>query len=107
MNIQPDSTPDFPDFNRRDFVKTSSFAAAMAMLGGVPIIAADQKSDAPAQSTATVKCGVIGCGVWGREILASLARLPKAEVVAVCDHYEAFLNRGKEAAPKAKAYTDY
>src|SRR5262245_31302641 len=106
MNNLPDTTTDFHDFNRRDFVKTSSFAAAMSMRVGGPSIAATEKSDSPSTSKATVKCGVIGCGIWGREILAQLARLPKAEVVAVCDHYEAFLNRGKEAAPKAQGYAD-
>ena len=51
--------------------------------------------------------GVIGCGAWGREILTHLATLPRAEVVAVCDHYESFLNRAKNAAPKAEGYLDY
>jgi predicted dehydrogenase len=54
-----------------------------------------------------VNCGVIGCGLWGREIANTLTRLPNAPVVAVCDTYEPFLRRGKEAAPKAETYTDY
>ena len=36
------------DVSRRDFVKTSSFAAAMSMLGGVPLFAQDAKPAAPA-----------------------------------------------------------
>ena len=36
-----------------------------------------------------------------------LARFPKAEVIAVCEKYEPFLRRAKEAAPKAEGYTDY
>src|SRR5712671_3120323 len=60
------------DVSRRDFVKTSSFAAAMSMLGGVPLFAQDAKPAAPAVAPydgPTVKCAVIGLGVWGREIL--------------------------------------
>ena len=109
MNNLPDIQPDqnteasalAAEVTRRDFVRTSSsFAAAMTMLGGVPLIAQPQekKEDAPAGST--VKCAVIGCNVWGREILNMLARFPKAEVIAVCDHYPAALRRAKEAAPE-------
>ena len=91
MNNLPQPQTDEPnalDVSRRDFVKTSSFAAAMTMLGGIPIVA-QEKTDAgtaPAADGATVKCALIGAGVWGREILNTLARLPKAEVIAVCDH---------------------
>ncbi len=112
MNNLPDIQTDQPnalaaEVTRREFVKSSSsFAAAMAMLGGIPLVAQqEKKEDAPAG--ATVKCAVIGCNVWGREILNMLARFPKAEVIAVCDHYEAALRRAKEAAPKAETYTDY
>lgn len=99
--------PNAVDVSRREFVKTSSFAAAMAALGGVPLIAQEAAQPAAAFSGTTVKCGVIGCGVWGREILNTLARFPKAEVIGVCEKYEPFLRRGKEAAPKAEPYTDY
>lgn len=97
------------ELTRREFVKSSSFAAAMTMLGGIPLVAQQEKKDAVpvAEAGSTVKCAVIGCNVWGREILNMLARFPKAEVIAVCDHYESALRRAKEAAPKAEGYTDY
>ncbi|EEF57320.1 Gfo/Idh/MocA family protein [Pedosphaera parvula] len=102
------------DWNRRDFIKSaSSFGALMALMGGIPLQAADSTNAAPGGATsystvgAPLNIGVIGCGVWGREILNTLARLPNAPAVAVCDTYQAFLNRGKEAAPKAQAYKDY
>lgn len=99
------------DVSRREFVKSSSFATAMAMLGGIPLVAQENKVAAPgAVATGpTVKCALIGAGVWGREVLNTLARFPKAEVIAVCDHYEspAFQRRTKEAAPKAELFTDY
>lgn len=110
MNDNALPNPMSADFTRREFLKSSSFGAAMTMLGGIPLMAeAQAPAAAPAYDGPTVKCAVIGCNVWGREILGILARLPKAEVIAVCDHYEseAFQDRAKEAAPKAQYYTDY
>jgi predicted dehydrogenase len=54
-----------------------------------------------------VKCGVIGLGNQGREILATLAKLPNGPVVAVCDHYKAAFRRAVEAAPNARQHADY
>lgn len=54
-----------------------------------------------------LRLGVIGCGLWGREILETLSRAPWAKIVAVCDTYPAFLKRGQELAPAAKAVADY
>lgn len=97
------------DLNRRDFLKGSSMASLMALLGGVPLIAPSRAADASAAAPSgeTMKVGVIGCGQWGRDILNTLARLPSAEVVAVSDTYAAMLRRAKEAAPKAEGYEDY
>src|ERR1043166_6456420 len=110
MNNLPESLPDTfaSDVTRREFVKASSFATAMTMLGGIPLVAQEKKPEAAAEAPAvTVKLAVIGCNVWGREILNTLARFENVEVVAVCDHYEAMMRRAKEAAPKAEAYADY
>jgi predicted dehydrogenase len=106
-NLQQSEKGPVTDVSRREFVKTSSFAAALAALGGVPLFAQQDAPTAPADPGTTVKCGVIGCGIWGREVLNMLARFPKAEVIAVCEPYEPFLRRAKEAAPKAEGYTDY
>src|ERR1043166_9474676 len=113
--MKPDRNESTPDFNRRDFLKSSSFSTLMMMMGGVAINAQEKKEQATAtplfeeetRSGPPVNCAVIGCGIWGREIANTLARLPNAPVVAVCDTYEPFLRRGKEAAPKAEGYTDY
>ncbi|HUR46440.1 MAG TPA: Gfo/Idh/MocA family oxidoreductase [Candidatus Saccharimonadales bacterium] len=100
------------DLNRRSFLRTGSMTTLVAMMGGVPLKAEDKPKDAPAPPeekhvAPPVNCAVIGCGVQGREIINTLARLPNAPVVAVCDTYEPFLRRGKEAAPNAVAETDY
>ncbi len=52
-------------------------------------------------------CGVIGVGLQGRELLSTLSRLPSAQAVAICDHYEPYLKKGSQIAPNAATYTDY
>jgi len=97
------------ELNRRDFLKGSSFATLMTMLGGVelitraPLHAADLATLVPFQ----LKCAVIGLGNWGREIIATLSRLKTAQLVAVCDTYPASLKRAANSAPNAKGLDDY
>src|ERR1051326_9040715 len=86
------------DWNRRDFLRGTSFGTLMTMLGGVPL-EAQQATNAPAGSEDThydtrpspISCAVIGCGVWGREILQTLpvakTKTPPP-IVAICDSYE-------------------
>ncbi len=96
-------------YNRRDFLRGGSVATLMTMLGGVELFA--QTNAAPAgESKAPVvkiKIGVIGLGAWGREILNTLARLPQADVAAICDTYPASLKRIASAAPAAAQTPDY
>jgi predicted dehydrogenase len=100
------------DLNRREFIQnTASFSAMMALMGGVPLYAEETNSMTAATKYSTVSapvdCAVVGCGVWGREILQTLSRLPNAPVVAVCDNYEAAFRRAKESAPNAETFTDF
>jgi predicted dehydrogenase len=98
------------DFNRRDFLRGASFATVATMMGGVPILAADTPAAASEEKKSKkppVKCGVIGLGLQGRELLTALSLLPNAPVVALCDTYEAMVNRAKKLAPDAQTYTDY
>ena len=100
------------EFNRRDFIKNASFGTLMMMMGGIPLHATDTDTQPKDTGFSTVNppvsCGVIGCGVWGREILHTLAVLPNAPVIAICDTYGPWLNRAKnEAAPKAETFKDY
>ena len=79
---------------RRDFLKGGSIAAFMAMLGGIEITAQDKTLVVPKADpnykekppAPPVKFGVIGLGTWGKELIATLNRLPNAPVVAVCDN---------------------
>ena len=53
-----------------------------------------------------VGVGVVGLGAWGREILSTLARLPEARVVAVCDTYAPSHKKALEVASAAASLTD-
>ncbi|MGC8742687.1 MAG: Gfo/Idh/MocA family oxidoreductase [Verrucomicrobiia bacterium] len=98
--------------SRRNFLQGTSIAALMAMLGGIELKPAEQaQQTAQPQEAAKkgnpVNCALIGCGVWGREILTTLSQIPTAPVVAICDNYEPMLNRSKKLAPNAEPFTDY
>jgi predicted dehydrogenase len=111
MNEKDNSLPP----NRRDFLKQTSLATFMAMMGGIELRAEDApKPASPPDSTLTVKpppppvnYGVIGLGDRGREILQTLAILPGSPVVAICDNYPRSIRRAATEAPKAKHYEDY
>lgn len=100
---------DSMEFNRRDFLRGSSVATLMTMLGGVDLFAqATPEPESKAQDQVTkVKCAVIGLGAWGREILNTLALIPQADVAAICDTYPAFLKRSSSIAPAAAKTEDY
>ncbi len=101
------------EVNRREFLAGGSFATLMMLMGGVPLNAADEKATNAEGVTSykaksvPVKVGVIGCGVWARDILKTLSLLPHGPVVAICDTYPAFLKRAGNLAPNAKHYGDY
>jgi predicted dehydrogenase len=102
-------------YNRRDFLKGGSVATVMTMLGGVELFA--QTNAAPAEPTKAptikIKVAVIGLGAWGREIINTLGRMPKAEIpidaeiAAICDTYPASLKRAGNAVPNAAQVADY
>jgi len=96
-------------YNRRDFLKSGSFATLMSMMGGVELFAQNNQSAAGQIKPAgpKVKVAVIGLGAWGRVILDTLGRLSQAEVSAICDTYGAYLRRSAKLAPAAKPIDDY
>ncbi len=104
-----------PESNRREFLKNTSLATLMTLMGGVELRAADTTNTAPAGEAAltpippppTVNFGVIGLNEWGREILHQLSLMPFAPVVAICDHYPHALRKAAADAPNAKSYADY
>jgi|YelNatPaOPRAMG01_1025707.scaffolds.fasta_scaffold26512_3 predicted dehydrogenase len=105
--MKPDMTRS-NDLTRRDFLKGASVATAMTMLGGIELLRPASKADeAPSMQGPPVPLAVIGLGVWGRELLATLTRIPEAQIAAVCDTYPAFLRRAGRMAEKAEQVSDY
>src|ERR1041385_8060450 len=107
--IRPMPAPDTLDLNRRDFLKGSSFATLMTMMGGVQLLAqtAPEKTEEEKPEGPKVKVAVIGLGPWGREILDQLGRIKKAEIAALCDNYPAMVRRSATKAPGATQVEAY
>src|SRR5688572_20939767 len=112
MSMQTESS----EFNRRDFLKGSSFATLMTMLGGVQLFAqtAPETPELPTAPPKKVKVALVGLGNWGRDILDQLGRLggdekilAQPEIVAICDSYPAMVRRSSSKAPDAAKVEDY
>jgi predicted dehydrogenase len=97
------------DFNRRDFLKSGSAATMMAMLGGVEVLAQTNAipASSPANAGPKIKVAVIGVGKWGREIISTLARIPQADLAAICDTSKSARDRAAKEAPAAIQAEDY
>ena len=116
---RPDPNAEVPDVSRRDFLRGGSFAALVALAGGVPIRAAEETNKVGAGAVnpdgttnykgeaVPVHVGLVGCGPWGRELLKTLGTLPNGPVAAVCDPYATALKRAGTLAPDAHAYEDH
>ncbi|MBK9315580.1 MAG: Gfo/Idh/MocA family oxidoreductase [Acidobacteria bacterium] len=92
-------------FDRRDFLKTATAGFAL-LLTEEELRAAGAIQDDPIPGP-PLKIGVIGAGLWGRDILTTLSRQPAAQVTAISDIYEPYLKKGLEVAPKASGQADY
>lgn len=91
--------------DRREFLKGTMASVAV-------LLTAEQFAlgEGVAESSAAgppVKFGVVGLGQWGKEILSTLSKIPSAQITALCETYEPFLNKGKEIAPSANTYKDF
>lgn len=93
--------------DRREFLKGA--AAAAILFTTKDLFAADavNAAEAAAFTGPAVKVGVVGLGVWGKDVLATLSRLPSVQVTAICDTYEPFVKRAVKVAEKAATFADY
>ena len=94
--------------SRRKFLKKSTMASLLGMSGGaVEILPHVAPRPAHAMNRAPVNCAIIGFGARGRELTSTLARVPEANIMAVCDTYNIMLRRAQREAPQASTHTDY
>lgn len=82
-------------------------ATLASLLGGIELTALAAEPEPAKSARPKTKCAVIGLGVWGREMVSTLARLPSAELAAICDTYPAYLKRTARSAPGAAQIEDY
>ena len=88
------------DLTRRDFIRGSSVASLMGMLGAVELRAETPKEgERKPLAGPKVKLGLIGLGPRGRDVISALQLQPEADMAVVCDHYEKSLKRSAENVP--------
>jgi len=87
---KPDATQTFPRPSRRDFLKTSTAAAAAAMTGGLAL-----ERSAHAAGDDTLKVGLVGCGSRGRGAVGDALSADKNCILtAVADAFDDRLRQG-------------
>lgn len=92
--------------DRREFLKGAAASVAL-LLTAEELFAAEAASSEAAAAGPPVKIGVIGLGLWGKDIVTALSRMPSAKVTAICDTYEPYIKRLAKSAPDAKTFEDY
>ena len=93
--------------SRRDFLKTSSLGTLAGVLPSEMVLIVPESNDSRPAITESINCAVIGYGLWGREISATLLRLQEANLLAVCDNYPVMLKRAERSIPDISTHTDY
>jgi len=89
---KPDATQTFPRPSRRDFLKTSTAAAAGALAGGLAL-----ERSAHAAGDDTLKVGLVGCGGRGTGAARDALTADKNCIVtAMCDAFDDRLQRSRK-----------
>ena len=84
--------------NRRQFTKTLAALSATAALSRTRIFGANDR----------VRLGVIGVGNRGDQVLDAFLKQPDAEVVALCDIYQPYLDfAAQKVGGQPKRFADY
>lgn len=89
------------DFNRRDFLKTSTAVGAATIAGGVWSEVAAQESNSPAEK---INIACIGTANRAR---ADIDGVKGENITVVCDIDQNYLDRAKTDFPEARAYVDF
>jgi predicted dehydrogenase len=102
-------TDDGSGVSRREFLRKSGAAAVGVGLGALPFGKAfAQNQEKPASPSEKIVVGFIGLGGRGMGHVNKFKSYGDVEVGAVCDVYEAHLQRGVQAAgDNARAYSDF
>jgi predicted dehydrogenase len=93
--------PRRPDYNRRDFLKTTAAASAVAASGGVWSELAAQESTSPNEKLNIACIGTANQGQF------SISNVKGENIVALCDIDKNYLERAAAEFPSARNYADY
>jgi predicted dehydrogenase len=98
-------SPTDSTLDRRHFLRTAT--GSLALLLSRRGLSSAQALPAEPPVGPPLNVGVIGLGVWGREVLAALGRSPSTSVAAICDGYQPFLKRAASTLPHAASTTEW
>jgi predicted dehydrogenase len=85
-------------WTRRDFTKTLALAGATTALGAMRASGANER----------VRLGLIGVGNRGDQVLDAFLKQPDAEVAAICDLSQAYMDAAaRKAGTSPKLFKDY
>ncbi len=90
--------------SRRNFLKQSSLIPLSGLLAQSPSIGAAARRTGFQEQ---VQTALIGFGPQGREIAATLTRIPEANLAAVVDNYNVMLRRSQRSMPETPTFEDY
>lgn len=93
------------DLSRRDFLKKGSMVSLLGLAGAVELKA--EPLPARRRAETPVNVALVGFGQWGREIAATMARIPEFKLLAVADSYDVMLRRVERSVPGASTHSDY
>lgn len=90
--------------SRRNFLETTTLGAAGLMLGSSSAKAFANTGSANEQ----INIGHVGAGGQGSSLIRSLAQLPNAKIIAMCDIFEPNLKKGVSlAGSNPKTFSEY
>src|SRR5213080_4662698 len=85
-------------WTRRDFTKTVGIAGAATAMGSLRVHGANER----------IRLGFIGLGNRGDQVLDAFLKHPDAQVVAICDLYQPYLDfASKKIGGEPKQFKDY
>lgn len=98
--------------NRKDFLKSLSFAPLASLMGGERVKGQALEEAVTAQQTNIdaediVSVGIIGYGEWGREIATTLERNPKVKIAGISDNFSIMLTRAERSYQGVKTFENY
>src|SRR5690625_2980160 len=103
---------DSSSINRKDFLKSLSFAPFASLMGGERVKGKAMEEAAASKQIQVseediVPVGIIGYGEWGREIASTLERNEKVRIAGISDNFPIMLTRAGRSHQGVKTFENY